>query len=65
MLSREQGTHMFLKSSHRGFRALHRERAARSLFREKHKMIFHLGMNDKVLLAVGEIVDEIASEMVY
>ena len=29
---------MFLKSSHRGFRALHRERAARSLLREKHKM---------------------------
>ena len=29
---------MFLKSSHRGFRALHRERAARSLLREKHKI---------------------------
>ena len=29
--SREQGTHMFLKSSHRGFRALHRGRAAGSL----------------------------------
>ena len=29
--SREQGTHMFLESSHRGFRALHRGRAAHSL----------------------------------